>query len=106
MNTSNCRLLCNNAIDSFNKATSEAVGKDFDYDFKGAKDVVELLRQVAEGYKNQTLTQDSIDQIINSDAWQGSIEGQLDDGSVGLDEVLLTGSKKSESISPSRILCS
>ena len=84
----------------FNKATSEAVGKDFDYDFKGAKDVVELLRQVAEGYKNQTLTQDSIDQIINSDAWQGSIEGQLDDGSVGLDEVLLTGSKKSESISP------
>jgi len=84
----------------FNKATSEAVGKDFDYDFKGAKGVVEFLRQVAEGYKNQTLTEQSINDIINSDVWQGSIEGQLDDGSVGLDEVLLTSSKKSESISP------
>ena len=84
----------------FNKATSEAVGKDFDYDFKGAKGVVELLRQVAEGYKNQTLTEQSITDIINSDVWQGDIEGQLDDGSVGLDEVLLTSSKKSESISP------
>ena len=83
----------------FNKATSEAVGKDFDYDFKGAKGVVELLRQVAEGYKNQTLTEQSITDIINSDVWQGDIDGQLEDGSVGLDEVVITA-KKSESISP------
>ena len=83
----------------FNKATSEAVGKDFDYDFKGAKGVVEFLRQVAEGYKNQTLTEQSINDIINSDVWQGDIDGQVEDGSVGLDEVLITA-KKSESISP------
>ena len=83
----------------FNKATSEAIGKDFDYDFKGATDVVELLRQVSEGYKNQTLTEQSINDIINSDVWQGDIEGKGEDGRVGLDEVLITAPKKSTSIS-------
>ena len=76
----------------FNKATSDTVGKDFNYDFKGATDVVEFLKQVAEGYKNQTLTEQSINDIINSDVWQG-------EGAGTLDEVVITA-KKSESISP------
>ena len=79
-----------------NSIKNAANNDNFNLDLSGQNGALRFFQTLAEAYKDKALTVSALESVLESDAW---LDSKGEEVTLDLDEVVITGSKKSQSIS-------